>query len=363
MDSKEIIIVHKTCVADFPPLLSFLRYLKRNGYIVRMILGYEKDRGLAEELRGLCETLHITNILPSSNKVFYWLKVRRQFWKIIYENKYEDKLIWLPAADTTLALGTKLLRYNYVLNLYELFDNEPLYLKRLKKFAQNAKLVICSNLERSNILRVWYQLDTTPSVILNKPNADISGRNLPLPPDIEKKIEALSKTKIIIYQGMISKERELEGLCTILKDRPDFSLIIMGSDTAYLKELMCINPNIVHIPFVAPPYHLHVTSHAHIGVLSYDHSSLNNIFCAPNKLWEFSNFQLPMLGNNIPGLYTTIEANKMGKCADFSNLRSIERSLQDIVDQYEHYSENARLYYDSYDYDEEISKIMNIIKI
>lgn len=358
MNTKEIVILHKTSVSDFPPILSLLRYLKKNGYIINLLLGYEKTEAMQRELEELCETLHVTNIFPAKNKILYWLKIRRTFWKIIHDNGYDSKLIWLPAADTTLALGRKLLNYNYVLNLYELFDDEPLYLKKLKKFALKAKLVICSNEERAHILRVWWKLPRTPEVILNKPYTGIAGRNLALPKDIEDKIRGLADTKIIIYQGMIREERDLEGLCAILIDNPGFSLIVMGPESPYLKRLLAINPDIVYIPFVAPPYHLHITSHAHIGVLSYDHSSLNNIFCAPNKLWEFSNFKLPMLGNDIPGLYNTIESNKMGRCADFSDKESIVSALSDILENYDTYAEHSGKYYHSYDYDAELSKIL-----
>ncbi|MBA5247418.1 hypothetical protein H1R16_03985 [Marnyiella aurantia] len=359
MDNKEIVVLHKTSVSDFPPILSLLRYLKKNGYRVHLVLGYERTEAMRQELHEMCETLHITNIVPSKNKILYWLKIRRTFWRIINENNYTSKLIWLPAADTTLALGSKLLNCNYVLNLYELFDDEPLYLKRLKKFALKAKMVICSNDERAHILRVWWKLPHTPKVILNKPYTGISGRNLPLPKDIEDKIRTLDGTKIIIYQGMIRPERDLEGLCKVLTERPEFSLIVMGPETQYLQKLLAINPAILYIPFVAPPYHLHITSHAHIGVLSYDHSSLNNIFCAPNKLWEFSNFELPMLGNNIPGLYNTIETNKMGRCADFIDRESVISALSDIIENYDDYASRASEFYNSYDYDAELSRILS----
>lgn len=361
MNAKEIVIVHKTSVSDFPPILYLLKYLKKNGFVIHLVLGYEKSPSMQSQLEELCEKLHITNILPAKNKILYWLKIRRKFWKIIHDYGYDSKLIWLPAADTTLALGSKLLKCNYVLNLYELFDDEPLYRKQLEKFALKAKLVICSNAERAHILRVWWKLPRTPEVILNKPYSGVSGKNLSLPEDLEAKIRSLDGTKIMIYQGMIRPERDLEGLCTVLRQNTDFSLIIMGPETPYLQKLLEINPAILYIPFVAPPYHLHITSHAHIGVLSYDHSSLNNIFCAPNKLWEFSNFNLPMLGNDIPGLYHTIESNKMGRCADFSDLESIASSLSDIVNNYEDYAARAGDYYRSYDYDAELSKILSKI--
>jgi hypothetical protein len=132
----------------------------------------------------------------------------------------------------------------------------------------------------------------------------------------------------------------------------------MGKETEYLKKLQAICPSIIHIPFVAPPYHLHVTSHADIGILTYDHSSLNNIFCAPNKLWEFSNFAIPMIGNDIPGLINTIVTNRMGECIDFQREDKVSETLQSILENYTEYSRNAKSFYTSYNYDLELDRIM-----
>lgn len=357
MENKEIVIVHKTCVSDYPPLLAFIKYLNKNNYKIHLILGFEKGN-LIEELNSLCYKVHLTDIKPSSNKFLYWLTIRNTFWKIINKNQYQKKLIWIPAADTTLALGKKLLSLNYVLNLYELFDYAPRYIKGLEKYAKNAKLVICSNLDRANILRVWWKLPVTPEVILNKPYSDLSERNLPLTDELLTLLEPVKEKKKIIYQGVIFPERELDGICRYINQSEDFALIIMGKETDYLKKLKVICPSIIHIPFVAPPYHLHVTSHADIGILTYDHSSLNNIFCAPNKVWEFSNFGMPMIGNDIPGLINTIEANKMGECIDFKREDHVSKTLHSILENYTEYSQNAKLFYSNYNYDQELGRIM-----
>ncbi|MBY0065617.1 hypothetical protein [Empedobacter falsenii] len=362
MENKEIVIVHKTCVSDYPPLLAFIKYLKKSNYKVYLILGFEKGN-LIEELNELCEKVHYTDIKPSKNKILYWYKIRTTFWKIINKNSYYDKLLWIPAADTTLALGKKLLKYNFVLNLYELFDYAPRYVKGLKIYAEHAKLVICSNQDRANILRVWWKLKETPQVILNKSFMEDTNRNLPLTDDLQKLLSPIINKKKIIYQGIIAPERELDGLCEYINQSDDYALIIMGKETEYLKYLKKLCPSIIHIPFVSPPYHLHVTSHTDVGILSYDHSSLNNIFCAPNKLWEFSSFSIPMLGNDIPGLINTITMNKMGTCIDFSDKEQILNALDDIFNNYSIYAKNAKKFYESYDYDQELDNIFRKLKL
>jgi len=355
--SREIVIVHKTCVADFPPLFAFLKYLEKRKYKITLIVGFEHP-DLEEDLKKICVNYHNLNIIPRKNKILYWYNVRRAFWKCILNNNYQKQLLWIPAADTTIALGSRLLKYNFVLNLYELFDYQFMYLRLLRKFSYKAQLVICSDINRSNILRVWWKLKETPEVILNKPYSMIAGKKLSLSEDLETLINANKSHKILIYQGLIAEERGLFNLCKVINKLSDYKLIIMGKQNKYSEFLIQTFPNIIHISFVAPPYHLHITSHAHIGILSYDHSSLNNIFCAPNKLWEFSNFGLPMLGNNIPGLISTIEANNMGKCVDFKNEDDVKNAIADIDTNYEIYSNSALKFYENYNYDKELDRIM-----
>lgn len=359
-NNREIVIIIKTCIADFPPILALLDFLNKRDYKIYLIVGF--DDNMENIIKPLCFKYHNLNIKPSKNKFYYWYRIRNKFWKLLKEEQYLDKLLWLPAADTTLALGRKLLKYNYVLNLYELFDYQFMYVFLLKKYARKAKLVICSNMDRANIVKVWWKLNKLPEVILNKPLPFQRERMLTLPLELHNLFLDLKDKgkKILMYQGLIAPERPLECLCEALVEREkDYVLVIMGRENEYLKRLKNINSNIIHINFVTPPIHLHITSYADIGILNYDHSSLNNIFCAPNKLWEFSNFSIPMIGNKIPGLLNTIEKNKMGICVDFTCKKEIMAAIDRIDSNYNFFEGNAKKFYDDYNYEEEVGYIMS----
>lgn len=89
---------------------------------------------------------------------------------------------------------------------------------------------------------------------------------------------------------------------------------IMGEDTQLRKQICEQCPNVVYIPFIQPPYHLLATQYADIGVLTYVSSKrdLNALHCAPNKLFEYSVWGLPMIGNNIPRLAYPFEKYNIG---------------------------------------------------
>ena len=124
-------------------------------------------------------------------------------------------------------------------------------------------------------------------------------------------------------------------------------MVMTGSPCEHLKKYK----KTIVMPYIVAPYHLEVTSHAFVGILIYTPvygtftSPLNSIYCAPNKLYEFSQFGIPMIGNDIPGLRYTIEYNHMGVCVQKMNTESFSQAIKNIADNYEKYSENAITFY------------------
>ena len=131
-----------------------------------------------------------------------------------------------------------------------------------------------------------------------------------------------------------------------------------GGDKSYIEELKCKYPQIIHISFVTPPYHLYITSYAHIAIVKYDFVCLNAIFCAPNKTWEYTGFGIPVLCHNIPGLEYTIGNYNAGICCDMDNQQEIKNAIRKIDSNYEQYSKNAFAFYNSFDVREAVLKIV-----
>ncbi len=50
------------------------------------------------------------------------------------------------------------------------------------------------------------------------------------------------------------------------------------------------------------PKHLEVISQAHIGIGLYRPISLNQVYCAPNRLYEFTGFGIPVILPDFPGI-------------------------------------------------------------
>lgn len=361
--NKKLVIVQKTRVSSFPPLMAAIEGLSRENVEIILICGNELV-GNMPFLQKFCHQIHILDIPDGKSmvgKLWAWTRFRYKVWKLIGKENLSRYTFYFPTADTVLALGQRIKSLHYILNLYELYDQLPMYLRNLKQYAVRASMITCPDYTRAHIFKVWWKLRETPTVIPNRP---LERPNIieDLPQEIQYVLSRIEGKKIIHYQGLISRDRDLFPICHAINELPDFALVLMGRDFNYLKDLLNICDRIIYIPFMIPPKHLLVTKMARIGLLSYDHSSLNNIFCAPNKIWEYSSLGIPILGNDIPGLKNVIEPAKMGRCADYSNIEEIKKMILEIDENYNAFSKNSYNYFDSICMDDIYDSIIQHIR-
>lgn len=69
-------------------------------------------------------------------------------------------------------------------------------------------------------------------------------------------------------------------------------------------------------------------------------------------------FGIPVLCHDIPGLRYTIGQYKAGVCTDMDDTESIKAAIEEMDNNYEEYSKNARTFYDSYDIKKELLNIV-----
>ena len=103
-----------------------------------------------------------------------------------------------------------------------------------------------------------------------------------------------------------------------------------------------------------------MTQAAHIGIANYDFSNLNNVFCAPNKIYEYSGFGIPMLANDIPGLKNTVGNAGAAECMELK-ANNIINAIQNIEADYDTYSENAKKFFAGTDNLKTMEKLMRKI--
>ena len=370
---KKVILIQVDSIVGYPPTLSLISELAKIGCeltVVTTCVNEHLKYLIPKNVRLLKVGDEYNYKVSAFKKMTNLFTLRKKLWKIIDEIYDDNTILWVMSNITVKHLGGRLVNYNYNLHLFELVEkicyiNDKLELDlNLKKMAHAAKNVIVCEYNRAHITQAWLRLDKLPLIISNKPMLNDIRRNSNIThsKESQKVVEKLRGKKIILYQGVVDAERPIEPFAKAIDELDDrFAFIVMtGSNCDNLKKYK----KTTILPYIPAPFHLEVTSNASIGLLIYTAvygqftSPLNSIYCAPNKIYEFSQFGIPMIGNDIPGLKYTIDYNKMGVCLESICKENIKNALEDIATNYDRYASNAKKFYESDRKEEVIRKAL-----
>lgn len=363
-DKKKILFVFGGECFKLPPFLTILDSLM-DKYSIQ-VLCHE----LPENYRKLKEVykdsgIEFCNIvdrrIPSrtlsariKNRLRRYLKVETPFHKALRKAfptlKY-DKL-WIIHENTLAEIQDLLAGREYTISMYELNDARKGFLDEISEALRAAEKVIVCEPNRAQILRVWLKLAKTPDVVPNKPLKHPRTRKMPTPKPLAKEGE-----KVLLYQGHIQPNRNVEAFCKAIEGLQGFSLALMGARTEFRDELQRKYPFVKVFDFVNPPFHLNYTSQAYIGIVKYDYVDLNSIYCAPNKTFEYAGFGIPMIANDIPGLRQSVGAWGAAECIDTDDVVAIKEAVLKIDAEYEKYTKGATDFFESVDVNKLIEDI------
>lgn len=144
--------------------------------------------------------------------------------------------------------------------------------------------------------------------------------------------------RFIIYQGFIDPSRCLREAIQGFKmlDDQDLGFIILGRGVNRIycdeiAELAQSDTRIVLLDHIPPPLHLRITRGCFGGVLLYAPTSLNRIYCAPNKVYEYAFYGLGMILPNFPGMAQINDQFKLGVVCDPQVPESIFAALKELL--------------------------------
>lgn len=300
-------------------------------------------------------------------KIFKFLKYRKFVKSIVKERSNKEDIVFIGTGDTAIALYDALKRQKKVLVLKELYDIPKYYQVVLRKMSSNMTAIICCEKNRSRIIKFRWNLKQLPYTMPNKPIGHPRQKHLEPSSTLTKKIvNDIKGNKIILYQARhIHFVPELQQLAHALAGLKDtYLLVLVGTvdDEEEIKKVIDIYPNVYLTGHIPAPLHMEVTSYADIGVAVYQENSLNNLFCAPNKIYEYAGFGIPTIGNDIPGLVDTIQRFEAGECVQWDDVCAIEGAIQKIYQNYDEYDKRATNFYDQTDCYNIMERVINDIQ-
>jgi len=359
-----IIYIHRANFNKRPPVISCVLNLLSLNHNVVLI-----TTGITNRLRDELETKGAQIIIvpyKMHNNFFelitHTIKYRNQIKKILKRFKMNNYVLWIEGNYTIGSLFGIINNYSYILQIQELHKNK-IEFHLIKQVIHKALIVFMPEYNRAFLYKVFFKLKDIPTILPNKPYFIPSTEEMNI---LKNKysdiIRSIEGRKIILYQGGLSKERDSSPFIkAISKLENKYVLILMGKDYGVMEQYKSLDRNIIHIPFISAPDYLVITSLAYIGIVTYVPDSLNTIYCAPNKIFEYSAFSIPIIANDIPGLKYPIQQFSNGIIIDDKDYNSIISAIKTIENNYYNFSISSRNFYDSIDNKKIIENALNNI--
>lgn len=378
---EAIVVIQYKELEFLPPVMALLEVLQRIGHMV-VYVGVASPAG-ERFLKGLGIEYHfmpynaslyrnnsfVTKITHRLQRVAGFQSRRVWVNQCIraLQSRFGDIILWCSEVQSAALLGRDALRYaRRIVSIYELSDfygKAWLGFPFLEFLAGSTVVVPEEN--RAVILEQCLGLLKRPLVLPNKPATHPRTTNLPVESlQFTELMKHVGSRPIFLYQGVWTPDRSFVSVLieTLCRERPDYCVLSMPGGEA-VETLKAKYPNVFSHHYIPPPNHLAVTSHATVGIAVYNSSGttllerLNAQYCAPNKVYEYSGFGIPILGNDVPGLRYTIGQSGAGRCCELQP-ESVLEAADDLVNRHAEYRQRATQFFDSVSLDEIVEMIL-----
>lgn len=178
--------------------------------------------------------------------------------------------------------------------------------------------------------------------------------------------------KILLFQGGLSKGRHLETLVQAMKyiNNPCIDLVILG-DGQVRKALerralsLRIKHRVYFLPAVPQDQLLEYTQSADVGVIPYQATCLNNLYCTPNKLFEFIAAGIPIMGSSLPEINHIVLKHQLGLTGKMSSSDELAHLIDEVFrneEQLEAWKKNSLMAQQQFSWRHEEQKLLQIFR-
>ena len=185
-----------------------------------------------------------------------------------------------------------------------------------KQAIKNANLVICASDERASLMKDYYHMTESPLVIENISQLPIVEDEIIQELLHNAGVVIKSTEAVLVYAGVLSPGRKIDSLIDIVAERPNTKLLIVGGGPDRERLESIANKKIAdrfHFTGSVPyKYMGRLLKECDVGYISYPTDSLNNIYCASNKIYEYASVNLPMIAPENPTIRKMFEDYSIG---------------------------------------------------
>ena len=147
-------------------------------------------------------------------------------------------------------------------------------------------------------------------------------------------------TRIVLYEGVMVDGRWLEYVAQSILHLPqDVTLVMMGQEKLKWRAVhaeqikasletgrLVLAPPVPHDDL--PDY----VTDADVGVIIYDDTVRNNVFCEPGKLSDYIAVGVPVVAPNFPTIGPVVRDYDIGRCFDGHSPEAIAATILSVLD-------------------------------
>ena len=226
-----------------------------------------------------------------------------------------------------------------------------------KSIVKKVDLLICASHERAVKMQEYYGLDSSPVAIKNISQLSVSFDDTTVAIMDSLKSFFSKPGLTVVYAGVVMGSRRIDELATVVAKHPDkYKLLIVGKGDALekVKQIAASVPSLTSAFTGAVPYRSlgAILSKCDAGFIYYPVDTLNNIYCASNKLYEYASVSLPILANENPTIKNELERGHMGVASN-----NLESGLEQLSANIEMYKQACKVFTEHNMWEEE-SKLL-----
>lgn len=200
-----------------------------------------------------------------------------------------------------------------------------------------ASAVIACNRDRADIMHNQYGCRGFPYVIRNVPPYRRPVASAALTSAMAEKNSEVRY--VCLYQGALVRSRGIDTLVRSLALLPGtIGAAILGGGEVGLRreietlahELGVANRFLMTGPVDYRKLHI-LTCSAHLGVVLYRPTCLNNYYCAPNKIYEYAAAGVPIVAPNLPPIARFLQEHPCGELFEPGSIEGLADAIMRIL--------------------------------
>lgn len=289
-------------------------------------------------VRSSLQRLISENIKPQLSRWrFLWYSLRQTL-------KLKPTIIvtTLPTMGLLGWIAARILRARLVYYPFELYGEQHtrpshflLTAERLL-LAHGIDALITQNRERARVYREERDARVIPTVVHNYK----AKRELSRTPCLRESLNLPREIKIVLYEGLLVQGRWLDRLLCAAAGLPvDARLVIIGRKAGpYCDRVIVpllhrpeISGKVMLLPEVPHSEILSYVSDADVGIIIYDDTVRNNLYCEPGKLSDYVFAGIPVVAPAFPTIASVIKDYSIGEIFKCSEPREIARAINLVL--------------------------------